>query len=96
MFMNYRILKKLEFGNYVSVETACNFFPNTSLDKVGRSIVMLVGMGFIDYDPDCNVSLKRITSLYEYKNYVGRKFFEFTVSISAIVMAIANVIAVLK
>lgn len=91
MFLKYRILKSLEFGKYVSIEQVCSMFSNDTM-SVGKAIVMLVGMGFIDHDSNNNISLKRITSLHEYRNYIMRRFLEISVSISAIVVAICNVI----
>ena len=91
MFLKYRILKKLEFGKYISIEKACSMF-NSNVMAVGRAIVMLVGMGFIDRDSNDNISLKRITSLHEYRNYIARRFLEISVSISAIIVAACNVI----
>ncbi len=91
MFLKYRIMKRLEFDKYVSVEQVCNMFSNDTM-SVGKAIVMLVGMGFVDRDSNDNISLKRITSLHEYHNYFMRRFLEISVSISAIVVAICNVI----
>ena len=91
MFFKYRIMKKLEFGKYVSVETVCGWFPERLGKKIGIHLIELVGAGFLDRDSKDDVSLKRFSSLHEYKVSLGKQLFQITVSVSAIIVAVTGV-----
>ena len=96
MFLKYKILSKLEFGEYADIETLHNQFPNVSVDKFGREIIMLIGMGLIGYNEKHDVSLKRITSVYEYRIHIRKTLFGIIVSVSTIASAIFSFLALLK
>lgn len=95
--MKYRIMRKLEFGKYTSLETVAGWFPGKSIESVGRSIDLLGKLGFIEASDDLNgISLRTLSSLQDFLEYQRKKFFEYAVGVSAIIIAIESSINIFR
>lgn len=93
MFLKYRIMRKLEFGEFVSIEEYRSWFPNTNSDKVDNAVDILGNLGFIVHNEDCTgISLRTFSSLHNFLFYQRKVFFDYAVGISAIVIAIEALI----
>lgn len=91
--MKYKIMKRLEFGEYTSLETVVSWFPEGSIESVLKSIDTLGKLGFIEPSADLNgISLRTLSSLQDFLEYQRKKFFEYAVGISAIIIAIESLI----
>ncbi len=95
--MKYRIMRKLEFGKYTSLETVAGWFPGKSIESVGKSIDLLGKLGFIEASDDLDgISLRTLSSLQDFLEYHRKKFFEYAVGVSAIIIAIESSINIFR
>lgn len=95
--MKYKIMRKLEFGKYTSLETVVEWFPGKSIKSVGMSIDLLGKLGFIEASDDLNgISLRTISSFQDFLEYQRKKFFEYSVGVSAIIIAIESSINIFQ
>ena len=95
--MKYRIMRKLEFGKYTPLETVAGWFPGKSIESVGKSIDLLGKLGFIEASDDLNsISLRTLSSLQDFLEYQRKKFFEYAVGVSAIIIAIESSINIFR
>lgn len=94
MFLKYRIMKKLEFGEYTSLEKIHKWFPSIDPNKVDDNVDMLGKLGFIEHDEECTaVMLRTLSSLQDFLVYQRKIFFEYAVGISAVFIAIEAILS---
>ena len=94
MFFKYRIMKKLEFGEFTLIETILSWFPVRKALQVGKAIDMLGKLGFIEHNNECTtVRPKTLSSFQDFLIYQRKIFFEYTVGVSAVFIAIEAILS---
>lgn len=92
MFLKYRIMKKLEYGEWLSLEETHELFPDASFEEIGIAVDWLGCEGFLECNSDGKISPKVFTSFYRYKITLRKAFLEFCVSIAAIIVGITSIL----
>lgn len=96
MFCKRRIMRKLTFGEYTSIEEILSWFPQPFQEKAGNAIDLLGKLGFIEPSEDLkSVSLRTLSSFQDYKAYCAKQFFEYAVGISAAIVAIESLLNII-
>lgn len=93
LFVQYQIMKKLDFGEGVSISYIFDLFPYYPKKKIAIAIDLLGKGGFLEGNLETRtISPRTLTSFYDFKISLRKAFFETSVSISAIIVAIATVL----
>ena len=93
MFFKHRIMRKLQFDEPVTIEEICEWFPHADEHAIFNAIDSLGNLGFIKATEDLSaISLRKYSSLSEFLTYQSRQFFDYAVGISAIVVALSQVL----
>ena len=97
MFLKHRIMRKLDFGSYTSLDEVISWFPRTSQERVGSSIDTLGKLGFIKPSSDCiSITLSSLSALQDFNTYCAKQFFEYAVGASAIVVALESLLNIVQ
>lgn len=92
MLLKYRVMKKLEFDEPVCVKTLASALRTPFNKRFTEAVDFLGRNGFLAHDSGGKISLYCLSSFREYKAYMRKTFFEISVSISAITVAITSVL----
>lgn len=92
MFLKYRIMKKLQFGEWLSLEEIHKLFPSASPENFGTAVDWLGCEGFLECNSEGKIGPKVFTSFYRYKVTLRKAFLELCVSIAAIIVGITSIL----
>ncbi len=92
MFLKFRIMRKLSFENFIFFDDLYSSFFFVSEKSLCLALKMLDLKGYIEIDDYNRVKLLKETSYYSYRVDIRKSFFEITVSISAITVALIELI----
>lgn len=97
MFLRYRIMHAFKWDNLeLSIEELHHSLHFVKTERFSVALSSLVKDGFLKIDSNGIVTPCEISSFRDYKLHITKVMFNFLVSLSAIVVAITNVIALLK
>lgn len=95
MFIKYRIMRHIEYGEYYDLVKLCKTLRYANFDKFTKRTDSLGRAGFLSYNELGHITHKCLSSFSEYKASLRKIFFEISVSVASIIVAITSVIAVI-
>lgn len=95
MFLRYRIMKSLKCDSRISIEALHNKLKIHNPEAFAACLYSLSRDGFISIN-DKGVSLLEFSSFRDYKHHVSKTVFDYSVSASAIVVAITSILQLFR
>ena len=91
MFIKFRIMRMVDFGEFTSLDEIYKTFPKTKQERISKAIDILGRKGFVVPNDECTgISYRTLSSFYEYTVSIRKAFFEIAVSLSTIAAALIS------